>query len=65
MAETTQRKEIQGLWDYPTAARYLGIAEQTLRRYVSDGRVPYVKIGRRCLFRPELLQEWIETNTVF
>jgi excisionase family DNA binding protein len=33
------------------AARYLSLSVHTLRTWVSERRVPYIKLGRRVLFR--------------
>ncbi len=43
-------------------AERLGIAEQTVRDWCSQGRLPVTKVGRRTLFDPRrieaLIQEW-------
>ena len=45
------------LLNYEAAARWLGIAPQTLRIWVSRGEVPFVRVGRRSVrFRPEDLE---------
>ena len=42
------------LLDYSEAAKRLGIAVTTLRKWVSEKRIPYVKIGpRNVRFRPD------------
>lgn len=47
-----------GLLDYNEAAKLLGIQPGTLRRWVSEGRISYVKVGsRRVRFRPGQLTE--------
>ena len=43
-------QEIEGTWGTPEAARFLGCTESTLRAWVSQGRVPYVKLGRLTRF---------------
>lgn len=40
------------------AAAALSIHERTLRRLVSDGAIPVVRIGRRVLYRPADLEQW-------
>jgi len=37
-------------YNYHMAADYLHLSEQTLRRYVKDNRITFVKIGSRTLF---------------
>lgn len=46
------------------AAELLGISPFSLRGKVSRREVPFVKIGRRVLFRKESLMELIEKCTV-
>ncbi len=50
------------LLDIPAAARHLGgIGENTLRRWIKEGRVPAVRLGRRILIRQESLEKLIQT----
>lgn len=42
------------------AAKYLGISPRSLHR----NGVPYVQIGCKCLYRKELLEEYINNRTV-
>lgn len=46
------------------AAQVLGISPFSLRGKVYRREVPFIKIGRRVLFSPRALQEFIESNTV-
>lgn len=46
------------------AAQYLGISRHTLYSWVSQRRIPYVKVGRRTMFDREALDGWIEERTV-
>lgn len=57
---TTDNANRDGLMRIEEAAEYLGFAKQTLRNWVSDGRIPYVKIGRSVRFRRSELDEWVE-----
>lgn len=47
------------LLDMHQAARALNIGERTLARYVAEGEIPHVRIGRRLLFDPADLRQWI------
>ncbi len=43
------------------AAKILGgIGESTLRRWVSEGKIPVVRLGRRVMIRPEDLAALID-----
>jgi excisionase family DNA binding protein len=45
------------------AALILGISPYSLRGKVYRKEVPFIKIGRRVLFSPSALQQFIEANT--
>ena len=40
------------LLDEPTMAEQLGVSQQTLQRRRAAGEVPFVRLGRRVLYRP-------------
>jgi excisionase family DNA binding protein len=51
----------------PELATMLRIAEHTLRQYVYQKKVPYVKltgIKGRVLFKRTTIEQWLEANTV-
>jgi len=52
------------LMDVMNAARELGIGQGTLRRWIREGRLPVVRLGRRVLLRPDVVEELITTNEV-
>jgi excisionase family DNA binding protein len=52
------------LFTVDEAAQRLGVSKHTLRGWVSQRRIPYVKIGRRTLFSPTDLENLIKTSTV-
>lgn len=54
---------LNGLLSIKEAANYLGISPWTAYSWVSKGLIPRVKLGRRCLFRKEDLDQMIEANT--
>lgn len=47
------------LWDAKQTAEHIGIAYQTLRQLVSERKIPFIKIGSRCLFDPVEVSMWI------
>lgn len=57
-------QEFEGLLSVNQAAKVLGISPKTVRHMVLTGRIEYVKLGARVLFRPEKLREMIEKCTV-
>jgi excisionase family DNA binding protein len=57
------------LLDYEAAAKLLGVAVRTLQRWVSEGRIDYVKLPQRgawsgIRFSRIGLMRWIDRQTV-
>lgn len=50
------------LLDVQAATQELRIGQSTLRRWIREGRLPVVRLGRRVLIRPEALEELIRRN---
>ena len=46
------------------AARFLAIAETTLRQWLCSGKFPYVKAGRRTLIAAQDLTDFVQANRV-
>jgi excisionase family DNA binding protein len=46
------------------AAQVTGIAVPTLYKWVSQRKIPYIKMGRLVKFDPSKLDEWIKRQTV-
>ncbi len=44
------------------AAKELGISQPNLRRWIRDGRISVVRLGRRILVRQEVLEELIRKS---
>jgi excisionase family DNA binding protein len=45
------------------AAQFLGISRHTLNGWVSKRQISFVKVGRRTLFDPAYLAQYIKTHT--
>ena len=46
------------------AARYVGLSESTLAKLRLNGNGPmYCKLGRRVVYRPEDLDQWLQSRT--
>ncbi len=46
------------------AANFLNLTGHTLRSWVHQKRLPFIKLGSRVLFRPEDLESFINSNAV-
>lgn len=44
------------------ASAYLGIAPDTLYRYVYDDKIPAFKLGNRWRFKKTILDQWMESK---
>ena len=60
--ETVEEKE--HLLNTAEASKIIGIAESTLRQFVSERRISHIKIGASVRFSKELLNEFIKESTV-
>ena len=57
--------KMQGLLRYEQAADYLGIEIPTVKKWVKEGKLPYVKISRKCTrFKKVDLDKFIESARV-
>jgi excisionase family DNA binding protein len=50
--------------DIHQAAQYTGVSVTTLYKWVSQRKIPHIKIGRLVKFDPVKLDEWIKQQTV-
>jgi len=48
-------KELSGL---------TGLKQSTIYQWVSQRKIPYIKLGKKILFDPDKINKWIDENTV-
>ncbi len=46
------------------AAQYAGVSPTTLYKWVSQRKIPHIKLGRLVKFDPGKVEEWIKQQTV-
>jgi excisionase family DNA binding protein len=46
------------------AASYIGVSKDLVYQLVREGKLPHVKVGRRILFRKEVLDRWMNNQEV-
>ncbi len=51
------------LLTYREVAEILGLRENTLRVWVSSGKIPHVKLGSAVRFTPEMVEQIIAQST--
>ncbi len=52
------------LIDIVAAAAHLGVSVFTLRRWVAQRTVPFVRLGRAIRFKPSALDHFVSAHTV-
>ena len=50
--------------DIREASDYLGIARDTLYKYVNEERIPAFKLGNRWRFKKTVLDRWMERESM-
>ena len=51
-----------GLLTVKELAQALSMSEPALYKFVSDGTIPYLKIGSSVRFRPAAIREWLKNR---
>ena len=51
-------------WDKRELAEYIGISIYTINAWVSQKRIPHIKLGRRILFDMKDIEKWINEQKV-
>ena len=54
---------VREVMDIRQAAEYLGISDDTLYRYASEGYIPAFRLGNRWRFRKTLLDAWMDEKS--
>jgi excisionase family DNA binding protein len=55
---------MENLLDVKGASELLGISIFTIHKWLGQGKIPSVRLGRRVLFDPQDLEKWVEGNKV-
>ena len=68
-AAKTGRPDISGLLfdnliNVENVAEVLGVAPKTIRKWVSIRFIPFVRVGRRVMFRPKSIELWLNQKEV-
>jgi excisionase family DNA binding protein len=54
-----EKLRVDEVMDYKALAAWLKLAEGTLRHYVMEGRLPFVKIGAHVRFLKPEIEKWL------
>ena len=58
----TSASESREVMNIREASHYLGVAPDTLYRYIYEDRIPAFKLGNRWRFKKTLLDRWMENK---
>lgn len=60
--DATEAPLLSLLMGVSVTARSLGISERALWALTNSGDIPHVRIGRRVMYRPESLRQWLSAR---
>lgn len=63
--EVVVSRQEEEILDIKEAALFLKCASSTLYHYVSENRMPFIKMGTRTLFRRRDLLSWLDQHRTF
>ena len=55
--------ELREVMNVAQAARYLGVAPDTLYKYLAEGKLPAFKLGNRWRLKKSTLDRWMEKQS--
>jgi excisionase family DNA binding protein len=55
---------MEKLLDVKGCSELLGISVYTIHKWLGQGKIPSVRLGRRVLFDPVALRAWVEEHAV-
>lgn len=58
------KPKVEALLTVAETAEYLGLADGTVYHMISEGRLPVIRLSKRCVrFRLDDLDKWLEERT--
>ena len=61
--QNNERENLPLLIGATMAAKTLGISPRSLWTLTRAGTIPFIQLGRRVMYSPSSLQDWIARNT--
>ena len=62
--QNNERENLPLLISAVQAAKELGISPRNLWTQTQSGTIPSIKLGRRVMYSPSSLQDWVARNTI-
>ena len=60
----TNAKLASPLMSIPSMCEYLNITESKMRSLIFNKKIPFIKVGREIRFEKEVIESWIESNSI-
>ena len=65
----TGQPDVSGLFfdnliNLETVSEVLGVAPKTIHNWVYLRKLPYIKVGRKVMFRPKSLENWLNRKEI-
>jgi excisionase family DNA binding protein len=51
------------LLNVPGVSDFIGVKQSTIRKWVHERRIPFLKVGRCVRFRPSSIEEWLKRSS--
>jgi excisionase family DNA binding protein len=51
------------LLNVPEISKLIGVKESTIRKWVHERRIPFLKVGRCVRFRPSSIEAWLKRSS--
>ncbi len=51
------------LWNVPGLSDFIGVKQPTIRKWVHERRIPFIKVGRCVRFRPSSIERWLKRSS--
>ena len=59
----TEAISAEKLLNVPGLSDFIGVKKSTIRKWVHERRIPFLKVGRCVRFRPSSIEAWLKRST--
>ena len=60
----TEEGSAEKLLNVPGLSDLIGVKKSTIRKWVHERRIPFLKVGRCVRFRPSSIEGWLKRSTI-
>jgi excisionase family DNA binding protein len=62
LSGNTEKQSVPSILTVKQLSNYLGLAEVTIYKKVSESVIPFFKVGRRVLFKKDVIDSWFSKH---